>query len=129
MAVLSYNDARFGEGRCQIIVCYPRDCAAKEDGVQACQKHLKQGHMANHVLARVSPVYAEPRRVADRMARKRQLARDGSASEGAAKKPLLQSLLRLLRQLHPAMTRSAMRAARASKRRVGKQNMSLGWCA
>jgi len=85
MSVLSYNDARFGLDRCHLFAFYPRDCGVQEEGVQASQKHLEQGHLADHVLERVSTVYADFRVTANRSARKRQLSRKASA-ENAGKR-------------------------------------------
>ena len=79
MSILSYNDARFGLDRCEIIAFYPRDCASQDVDARPRAKHVEQGHIADHVLERVSSAYADFRLTAHRAARKRQLARAGSA--------------------------------------------------
>ena len=89
MSVLSYNDARFGLDRCELIAFYPRDCASQDVDVRPRAKHLEQGHIADHVLERVSSAYADFRLTAHRAARKRHLRRAESAAEegSAAKTP------------------------------------------
>ena len=59
-SVLSYNDTRFGLGVCELIGFYPRGCASHDVDVRARAKHLEQGHIADHMLERVSSHYAEP---------------------------------------------------------------------
>ena len=86
MSVLSYNDARFGLDRCELIAFYPRDCASKDVDARPRAKHLEQGHIADHVLERVSSAYAGFRLTAHRAARKRHLRRAASAEEGSAAK-------------------------------------------
>ena len=101
MSVLSYNDARFGLKRCELIAFYPRACASQDVGARPGAKHLEQGHMADHVLERVSSAYADFRLAAHRVARKRNLKRAVSAEEGIAVK----------RQLANGEAREALTAA------------------
>ena len=86
MSVLSHNDARVGLGRCELIAFYPRDCASQDVDARPRAKHLEQGHIADHVLERVSSAYADFRLTAHRAARKRHLRRAASAEEGSAAK-------------------------------------------
>ena len=89
MSVLSYNDARFGLDRCELIAFYPRDCASQDVDARPRAKHIEQGHIADHVLERVSSAYADFRLTAHRATRKRHLRRAESAAEesSAAKRP------------------------------------------
>ena len=94
LSVLSYNDSRFGLDRCQLYAFYPRDCGIQEDGVKVSPKHVEQGHMADHVLERVSTLYAEFRLAANKSARKRQLVRQSSleTAKRACPRPALAAL-------------------------------------
>ena len=58
MAVLSYNEERYGLDRCNMIAFYPRNGAVKEEGVRSKRKALEQAHMADHVLAQVSSFFS-----------------------------------------------------------------------
>jgi hypothetical protein len=51
MAVLSYNEERYGLDRCNMLALYPRNGALTEEGVKPKYKALEQAHMADHVLA------------------------------------------------------------------------------
>ena len=86
MSVLSYNEARVGLDRCELIAFYPRDCASQDVDSRPRAKHLEQGHIADHVLERVSSAYADFRLTAHRTARTRHLRRAESAEEGNATK-------------------------------------------
>ena len=59
MAVLSYNEERYGLDRCSMIAFYPRSRVVKEEGVRPKAKAIEQAHMADHVLASVSAVYTD----------------------------------------------------------------------
>ena len=89
MAVLSYNEERYGLDRCNLIAFYPRNGAVKEEGVRSKFKALEQAHMADHVLAQVSSVVADFRLAASKAVRKRHLFRtastEGQPSTKAAK--------------------------------------------
>ena len=89
MAVLSYNEERYGLDRCNLIAFYPRSGAVKEEGVRSKFKALEQAHMADHVLAQVSSVFADFRLAASKAVRKRHLFRtastEGQPSTKAAK--------------------------------------------
>ena len=75
MAMLGYNEERYGLDRCNMIAFYPRNSAVKEEGVRPKRKAIEQGHMADHVLASVSAVYADFRLAASKAVRKRHLFR------------------------------------------------------
>ena len=75
MAVLGYNEERYGLDRCNMIAFYPRNSAVKEEGVRPKHKAIEQGHMADHVLASISAVYADFRLAASKAVRKRHLFR------------------------------------------------------
>ena len=62
MAVLSYNEERYGLDRCSMFAFYPRNGASKEERIKPKRKALEQAHMAYHVLAQVSSVYSDFRR-------------------------------------------------------------------
>ena len=81
MAVLHYNEERYGLDRCNLIASHPRNGAVKEEGVRSKFKALEQAHMADHVLAQVSSVFADFRLAASKAVRKRHLFRTAS-SEG-----------------------------------------------
>ena len=85
MAMLGYNEERYGLDRCNMIAFYPRNSAVKEEGVRPKRKAIEQGHMADHVLASVSAVYADFRLAASKAVRKRHLFRDTQGG-GAARK-------------------------------------------
>ena len=86
MAVLSYNEERYGLDRCNMIAFYPRNGAVKEEGVRPKTKAIEQAHMADHVLASVSAVYADFHLAAPKAVRKRHLFRATSReAEPAAK--------------------------------------------
>ena len=75
MAMLGYNEERYGLDRCNMIAFYPRNSAVKEEGVRPKRKAIEQGHMADHVLASVSAVYADFRLAASKAVRKQHLFR------------------------------------------------------
>ena len=86
MAVLSYNEERYGLDRCNMIAFYPRSGVVKEEGVRPKAKAIEQAHMVDHVLASVSAVYADFRLAASKAVRKRHLFRVASReAEPAAK--------------------------------------------
>ena len=86
MAVLSYNEERFGLDRSNMIAFYPRNGAVKEEGVRAKHKALEQAHMADHVLATISSVYADFRLASSKAVRKRHLFRTVSKEAEASAK-------------------------------------------
>ena len=73
--MLGYNEERYGLDRCNMIAFYPRNSAVKEEGVRPKRKAIGQGHMADHVLASISTVYADFRLAASKAVRKRHLFR------------------------------------------------------
>jgi hypothetical protein len=75
MAVLAYNEERYGLDRSNMIAFYPRNGAVKEEGMRPKRKAIEQAHMADHVLTTVSTVYADFRLAASRAVRKRHLFR------------------------------------------------------
>ena len=75
MAILGYNEERYGLDRCNMIAFYPRNSAVKEEGIRPKCKTIEQGHMADHVLASISAVYADFRLAASKAVRKRHLFR------------------------------------------------------
>ena len=84
MAVLAYNEERYGLDRCNLIAFYPRNGVVKEEGVRSKRKALEQAHVADHVLAQVNTVYADFRLAASKAVRKRHLFRTNSG-EGQTK--------------------------------------------
>ena len=48
MAVLSYNEERYGLDRCNMIEFYPRSDAVTEEGARPRPKAIEQAHMADH---------------------------------------------------------------------------------
>ena len=92
MSVLSYNDARFGLARCELFAFYPRDCASRDEDARPREKHIEQGHIADHVLERVSSVYADFRLAAHKATQKRSLNRAESREDarfGAVKRQVV----------------------------------------
>ena len=86
MAVLSYNEERYGLDRCNMIAFYPRNGAVKEEGVRPKTKAIEQAHMVDHVMASVSAVYADFRLAASKVVQKRHLLRATSMEAGPAAK-------------------------------------------
>lgn len=78
MAVLSYNEERYGLDRCAMLAFYPRNGAVEEEGIKPKHKALEQAHMADHVLAQVSSAYADFRLAASKAVKKRHLFRVSS---------------------------------------------------
>ena len=72
MAVLSYNEERYGLDRCSMIA---RSGVVKEEGARPKAKAIEQAHMVDHVLASVSAVYADFRLAASKVVRTRHLFR------------------------------------------------------
>ena len=75
MAVLSYNEERYGLERCNMIAFYPWNGAVKDECMRPKTKAIEQAHMVDHVLASVSAVYADFRLAASTVVRKRHLFR------------------------------------------------------
>ena len=84
--MLTYNEERYGLDRSNSIAFYPRNGAVKEEGIRQKTKAIEQAHMADHVFASVSAVYADFRFAASKVVRKRHLFRVTSReAEPAAK--------------------------------------------
>ena len=80
-SVLSYNDTRFGLGVCELIGFYPRGCASHDVDVRARAKHLEQGHIADHMLERVSSYYAALRLLQRQTAQRNNLGSNTSTGD------------------------------------------------
>ena len=89
MSVLSYNVTRFGVGVCELIWFYPRHCASQDVAARPRAKHLEQGHMADHMLERVSSHYADLRLLQHQTAQRNNLGSNTSAEDEKIGWPLV----------------------------------------
>ena len=129
MSVLSYNDARFGLARCELFAFYPRDCASRDEDARPREKHIEQGHIADHVLERVSSVYADFRLAAHRATRKRHLSRVESredASFGAVKRQVVGNSGDTAAAPEPAAAVAASAAAAETAAEPGQGELAVG---
>ena len=100
-SVLSYNDTRFGLGVCELIGFYPRGCASHDVDVRARATHLEQGHIADHMLERVSSYYAALRLLQRQTAQRNNLGSNTSTEDEKIGWPLVKRKMPW-QPLHPA---------------------------